>query len=131
MSYLPILSCNTSPWSEREISRFVFRCRLFERRGWTAERAEHWAERLVERDRDRDTRRLCMECRHLQRPSSPGAPLGCAAEQRGELPGTAAWARRTLPRDTPRPEPPGAEWRRFHVLEDQLQRCERFDWQTT
>lgn len=51
--------------SAREISRFMFRAQLFQQHGWPQERAEEWADRLVNRDRDGDDRRLCVECKYL------------------------------------------------------------------
>ncbi len=51
--------------SEREIKRFLFRVELFQQHGWPEERAEAWADKLVNRDRDGDDRRLCVECQNL------------------------------------------------------------------
>ena len=53
------------------------------RGGWTEPEAEHLAERLVQRDRDGDDRRLCIECRHY-RPGRCGNH-GCAGLQVPEL----------------------------------------------
>lgn len=50
---------------DRQIGRLEFRTELFQRHGWPLERAEAWADRLVERDTERDDRRLCVECRNL------------------------------------------------------------------
>lgn len=55
-----------TPWTDREIARFTFRAALFRRRGLPPAAADRTAERLVERDRDRDERRLCIECAHRQ-----------------------------------------------------------------
>lgn len=63
---LPIADRLHIAWSQREMDRFVFRAALFRRRGEPEARAEAVAERLVQRDRDRDDRRLCLECQHLQ-----------------------------------------------------------------
>lgn len=51
--------------TDREIKRMAFRVDLFQMHGWPAERAEAWADRLADRDIDRDDRRLCVECKHL------------------------------------------------------------------
>lgn len=51
--------------SHREIQRFVFRTKLFQQHGWPEERADGWADKLVDRDRDGDDRRLCVECKNL------------------------------------------------------------------
>lgn len=48
-----------------EIDTFVARQRLFERRGFTPREAERLADELVLRDRGKDDRRCCMECRYL------------------------------------------------------------------
>lgn len=49
----------------KEMERWAFRVELFQRHGWPEDRAESWADRLVQRDRERDDRRLCVECSHL------------------------------------------------------------------
>jgi hypothetical protein len=54
--------------SARELSRFTFRRRLFMDRGFDEARAEAAADRLVDRDRELDTRHLCVECEHLKPP---------------------------------------------------------------
>jgi hypothetical protein len=51
----------------RDDKRFQFRLALFIKRGIDAARAFDIAERLWQRDRDLDTRRLCLECKHLRR----------------------------------------------------------------
>jgi hypothetical protein len=53
-------------WGDKEINRFKFRAALFARRGMTVPDAETWADRLFERDHERDDRRLCLECKHLR-----------------------------------------------------------------
>lgn len=53
--------------TERECNRFQARLRLFARRGLDAVTAFDVAERLWQRDRDYDDRRLCVECAHLMR----------------------------------------------------------------
>lgn len=55
-----------TPWTDAEIIRFVKRVGLFVRRGCAADRAERIADRLARRDQERDERRLCIECAHLQ-----------------------------------------------------------------
>lgn len=54
-------------WGEREIGRFKFRSALFQRRGLSEPDAETLADRLAERDYERDDRRVCIECAHWQR----------------------------------------------------------------
>lgn len=56
------------PCTQRELDRIGFRMALFRRRGENADEAEQLAFRLLDRDRSLDTRRLCMECVHLQPP---------------------------------------------------------------
>ena len=63
-------------WAGAEIARFLDRRARLMRWGWTEPEAEHLAERLVQRDRDGDDRRLCIECRHY-RPGRCGNH-GCA-----------------------------------------------------
>ena len=33
--------------------------------GWPQDRADHWADTLVVRDREKDDRRMCVECVHV------------------------------------------------------------------
>lgn len=91
------------PWGDREIARFIARVALFVRRGWAEAKAEAWADRLALRDQERDDRRSCVECSHLQQTG------GCFAAQQGRLPYTSA---------------------KHHPVTDLLQRCECFSWQT-
>lgn len=49
----------------REIETFIKRADLFFWRNLANHEAEGLADKLVNRDRDGDTRRVCMECRHL------------------------------------------------------------------
>jgi hypothetical protein len=58
------VSRNLPPWGEREIARFSFRVSLFMHRGLSEPDAETWADRLFERDHERDDRRMCIECDH-------------------------------------------------------------------
>jgi len=66
--------------TEREASRYAFRVGLFERRlrsldtayqrtpsSSPTERAERMADLVLERDRQRDDCRICLECKNLQR----------------------------------------------------------------
>ena len=59
---------NSSPWNDKQIARFVFRLGLFMRRGLPEPKAEALADRLAERDHDRDDRRICLECKNLRAP---------------------------------------------------------------
>lgn len=52
------------PWSDAEIESFTARHARLMAAGLTDDQAEALAERLVNRDRDGDDRRLCLECRH-------------------------------------------------------------------
>ena len=53
-------------WGDREIARFKFRAALFVRRGMSVADAETLADRLFERDHERDDRRVCVECAHMR-----------------------------------------------------------------
>lgn len=88
----------------RELTRFEFRLRLLTRRGYPPEKAEATAERLLARDQALDTRRMCIECKHLQRTG------GCFLAQEGRIKGAST---------------------RLTPITDVLQRCEHFDWMTT
>lgn len=87
---------------DRELNRMVYRIGLFQRRGIDEGYAYELADRLLERDRERDDRRYCLECSHLQRSGA------CFAAQQGLL------------RDATRNHQP---------VRDLLQRCEGFSWQ--
>lgn len=78
---------NYTPWDDREIFRFQFREGLFIRRGFEPERAERAAESLVYRDRNRDDRRMCVECAYWQR-SHPSRNAVCAHTRIDVLPDT-------------------------------------------
>jgi len=54
-------------WNDVQIKRFLFRAALFVRRGLTHDAAERLGDRLATRDYQRDDRRVCVECAHLQR----------------------------------------------------------------
>ena len=73
----------------REIDAMAERTSLFNRRGLPALNAERLADKLVNRDREADERRLCLECAHL---SGRAGALRCAQWQRAGLsaPGAAA-----------------------------------------
>ena len=58
---------NLPAWGEKEISRFKYRAGLFVRRGMSAPDAETLADRLVERDWEKDDRRTCVECSHFRK----------------------------------------------------------------
>ena len=57
---------HSDAWNTAEIQLFNRRAALFVRRGAGEPQAEAMADRLVNRDRDDDDRRLCLECRHLR-----------------------------------------------------------------
>ena len=89
-------------WGDKEIARFIARLALFRRRGWGEEQATLFADRLAERDQDRDDRRACIECSNLQRDG------GCFAARQGWFPGVD---------------------RRLAPVQNILQRCPGFAWQ--
>ena len=90
------------PWNDVEIRRFKARVGLFTRRGQHPIRAEFLADRLALRDQQRDDRRCCIECAHLDQRGR------CFAAAQG-------WLKNTSTRHEP--------------VVDILQRCERFTWQ--
>ena len=57
---------HSSAMNGQELDTLMARQALFCQRGASAQDAERLADRLVNRDRDDDDRRLCLECRHLQ-----------------------------------------------------------------
>lgn len=57
----------SSPWDDKQIARFSYRVGLFTRRGMPSNDAETLADRLAERDCEKDDRRTCVECANLQR----------------------------------------------------------------
>lgn len=61
---------NSTAMTGAEIDRFTARLARFTDKGLDLDAGERLADRLVIRDRERDDRRLCMECTHL---SSAGA----------------------------------------------------------
>lgn len=56
--------CHAGGWDDAEIDAYLAREARFTRLGRAAD-AEHLAERLTLRDRQRDDRRLCLECAAL------------------------------------------------------------------
>lgn len=56
--------CHAGGWDDAEIEVFTVREARFARLGHVAD-AEHLAERLTQRDREHDDRRLCLECTSL------------------------------------------------------------------
>jgi hypothetical protein len=86
----------------KEQTRYDYRVGLFGRRGWTADRARLFAGQLRTRDAERDDRRACIECAHLQRQGTCFQAQQCRFTN----------ARRDM---TP--------------VQDQLQRCEFFTFQ--
>lgn len=89
--------------TDRQIARMAFRIGLFRRRGLPEREAEALADRLADRDYSGDTRRVCLECQHLQRGNT------CFAASQGWLLGVS---------------------RQFAPITNLLQRCERFEFQT-
>lgn len=71
--------CHGCGWDAAEIAVFVGRAAKFAQMGRTD--PEHLAERLTLRDRQRDDRRMCLECRELEFTGR------CAAARRGEIQG--------------------------------------------
>ena len=72
---------HSSAMTGREIDTMAERTSLFNRRGLAALDAELLADKLVNRDREADERRLCLECAHLSRAGG----LRCAQWQRAGL----------------------------------------------
>jgi hypothetical protein len=56
---------NSTAMNGAELATFTARLARFSTKGVTHADAESLADRLVQRDRDSDDRRLCLECRHL------------------------------------------------------------------
>lgn len=97
------INARMEPWGDAQIRRFTYRLGLFQRRGWPEALAEAFADRLALRDQDKDDRRACIECKHLQRDG------GCFAAVQGWLKGVSA---------------------RHHPVADVLFRCDSFEFQT-
>ena len=68
-------------WGDAQIRRFNFRHALFIRRGIEPLHAEKLADQLATRDYERDERRLCLECQHMQRSRTCFKRLPMSIEQ--------------------------------------------------
>lgn len=68
-------------WGDAQIRRFNFRLALLVRRGIEALHAERLADQLATRDYERDERRLCLECKHMQRSRTCFKRLPMSIEQ--------------------------------------------------
>lgn len=65
-SFLPVSMPEAECWTDSDVTAFLaWRARLL-RWGWSEVDAERLAERLVIRDRERDDRVSCAECRHYR-----------------------------------------------------------------
>jgi hypothetical protein len=73
--------CHAPAWDDTEICTFTTRVLTFVRRGVGPTNADDLAERLTLRDRERDDRRLCLECVRLDGRGR------CMAASAGELSG--------------------------------------------
>jgi hypothetical protein len=91
-----------TPWTDAEITRFTKRVALFGRRGIAPAKAEAMADHCALRDQEKDDRRFCVECEHLQQSGH------CFAAKQGWLP-TASY--------------------RMEPVKDVLTRCSQFIWQ--
>lgn len=105
---LPATPYGLPAMTDKAIAAFLYRTGLFQRRGWPPEKAEAWADRLFQRDTERDDRRLCIECSNLQRG------------------GWCARASRVLGRETNKDGRAAA----LQPVTDILQRCPPFAFQT-
>lgn len=85
--------------NDRQLARMSFRLALFTRRGLDDRAADALADKLAQRDYERDDRTVCLECQHLQKSG------GCFAAQQGWMAGVD---------------------RRMQPIRDLLQRCEFF-----
>lgn len=61
---------NSSAMNSGEIDKFKFRLEIFQAKGLDELHAEALADKLVLRDRDRDDRKVCYECRYIKGISS-------------------------------------------------------------
>ena len=89
----------TTDWLDGEIADFLVRRDRLMRWGHSEADAEALAERLLQRDRDGDDRRMCVECTSLTRASR------CSVAAAGRMPGVD---------------------RRLEPVSTVLQRCEAF-----
>ena len=79
LRYLPPIRRPGAVLTPAQEFRKAFRIELFQKHGWSEGLSSHWAAHLVERDEDRDDRRLCVECANLLsqwRCASKGAVIG-------------------------------------------------------
>ena len=74
---------NSSAMNTGEIETFAKRAALFNRRGLASLDAESLADKLVNRDREGDNRRACLECRGL----SGSGPYQCSPWRQAGLGG--------------------------------------------
>jgi hypothetical protein len=65
LRYLPPIRRPGAVLTEAQQFRKTFRIELFQQHGWSEGLAQHWAAHLVERDADKDDRKLCVECENL------------------------------------------------------------------
>ena len=91
--------------TDAEQRRFDFRAAMFQRRGLGERDVLALAEQLLQRDRQRDDRRVCIECAHMQRSGH------CMAVKQGRM-------QVACPAD------------QFTVMPQLLQRCTAFRWAT-
>ena len=111
-----------APLNAAELRRVMYRASLFASRGIATDEADQVAFDLCERDRQRDDRRMCVECSNWQTGRRGDAPT-CFARQK--LVSTANDARSLGEKPTP-----------LHALSPiqpiatLLQRCAGFEFQT-
>lgn len=72
-------------WNAQEIDRFEARLALLTDQGLNLGEAEELAEMLVQRDRDQDERRLCLECVHYRRGRCSNWQAAGVPQELGEL----------------------------------------------
>jgi hypothetical protein len=93
------------PKQERINARYRFRVALFVRRGMDEYEAGHMGHLLENRDAEKDDRRVCLECKNLQRPGT------CAAAEQGRI-------------------KPLAKHTKYEPVRDILHRCDAFEFLT-
>ena len=74
-------AAHANPWDNATIALFRGRSIRFQQRGHSTTNADALAERLHLRDVEGDDRRMCLECRHLERYGR------CDLAREGKLPG--------------------------------------------
>ena len=89
-----------TPWTDKEINRFLLRVPMLQRRGMTFDEAEQFADRLAIRDQERDDRRACIECVSMQQDG------GCLRQKTGYIKDTS---------------------KHFTVMKTVFQRCDFFE----